>query len=235
MPRTPAATRSRKSRKERVLKGFRALGAEPTTRTRIVIGAMQAFRDKSLTDATVEDILQAAGVSRGTFYQYFRNKEDVMAELFAYSTRLLVERVQAEVAAVNEPFRKIERAVDVYLQLQLEDGKLVHALLAESMRPESRIGHLREWAIDTMVAFIDESVVAAQGRRLDPLVYRTLLLGVEALIMHVQAMGEFTPADAEHVRRVVTPIIVRTMALPDETLPELPGVRGGGRKRSVRT
>jgi AcrR family transcriptional regulator len=198
------------------------------TRGRIISGAMEAFDRVGVADCTVEDILRAAGVSRGTFYQYFRNKEDVLATVFQFSVRLLVERVREAISEVGEPFEKIERAVDIYLAMQMEQGRLIHGMLVEAMRPGSRMAELREWALDMMVSFIHDTVVAAQQRYVDPLVYRGLLVVVEGLVLHMRENPRFSAEQAAHIRRVVIPIIERTMALPGDQVPELPASASDG-------
>ena len=52
-----------------------------TARERILEGAKQVFSDMPYEQARVEDILQAAGISRPTFYRLFRNKEEVFVEV----------------------------------------------------------------------------------------------------------------------------------------------------------
>lgn len=49
------------------------------TRKRIVQSARQAFVKRGYVDCAVEDILQEAGISRGTFYAHFRSKNAVFA------------------------------------------------------------------------------------------------------------------------------------------------------------
>lgn len=192
------------------------------TRGRIIVGAMETFEKRGVAETTVEHILRKAEVSRGTFYQYFRSKDDVLATVFEYSVHLLVARVAAAIETVEAPFQKIERAVDVYLTMQLEQGRLIHGMLVEALRPGSPMAAMREWGMQTMVSFIDASVQAAQGRRVEPLVYRSLLAAVEGLVLHFQDEGRLTEDDAARIRSVVIPIIERTMALAGDALPDLP-------------
>jgi AcrR family transcriptional regulator len=53
----------------------------PSTRERILEGASAVFERLGYEATRVEDILQAAGVSRPTFYRVFRNKDEVYAEI----------------------------------------------------------------------------------------------------------------------------------------------------------
>lgn len=51
------------------------------TRKKLVETAKKIISDKGLTNVSVEDITDACGVSKGTFYTYFKRKEDIVFEL----------------------------------------------------------------------------------------------------------------------------------------------------------
>ena len=53
------------------------------TRTALLVGAYEHFVSVGYRATSVEDIHEAAGVSLGTFYQYFRDKADVVTTLVA--------------------------------------------------------------------------------------------------------------------------------------------------------
>lgn len=53
------------------------------TRAALLTSAYEAFTAQGYRSTSVQDIHERAGVSLGTFYQYFRDKADVMAALVA--------------------------------------------------------------------------------------------------------------------------------------------------------
>ena len=55
--------------------------AAAETRKRLVDVAKNLICTKGLVNVSVEEITQACGVSKGTFYTYFKRKEDVVLEL----------------------------------------------------------------------------------------------------------------------------------------------------------
>ena len=55
--------------------------AAAETRKRLVAAAKDLICTKGLVNVSVEEITQACGVSKGTFYTYFKRKEDVVLEL----------------------------------------------------------------------------------------------------------------------------------------------------------
>lgn len=61
--------------------GRRAAGEDPAKREQILDGAKRVFMEQGFDAASMNDITRAAGVSKGTIYVYFENKEDLFGEL----------------------------------------------------------------------------------------------------------------------------------------------------------
>ncbi|WP_461863669.1 TetR/AcrR family transcriptional regulator [Thermococcus sp.] len=51
------------------------------TREKLVNAAMELFASKGFDKTTVDEIVAKAGVAKGTFYLYFKSKEDLIKEL----------------------------------------------------------------------------------------------------------------------------------------------------------
>ncbi len=58
-----------------------AAGEDPSKREQILDGAWRIFKQKGFDAASMNDITKEAGVSKGTIYVYFENKEDLFAAL----------------------------------------------------------------------------------------------------------------------------------------------------------
>ncbi|HMA67536.1 MAG TPA: TetR/AcrR family transcriptional regulator [Desulfosalsimonadaceae bacterium] len=54
---------------------------ERSTRAALIAAAIAIFRQKGFQSARVSDIVAAAGVAQGTFYNYFRSKEAIFREI----------------------------------------------------------------------------------------------------------------------------------------------------------
>jgi AcrR family transcriptional regulator len=68
-------------------------------RERILDAVALVTSSASYAEMTVEDIIVTAGVSRRTFYEHFKNKEDVFLAAYDAVTAQLVERVVTAVDA----------------------------------------------------------------------------------------------------------------------------------------
>lgn len=71
------------------------------TRLRLLEAALAVIAEKGPDQASVEDFVAAAGVSRGTFYNYFPTIEDLLVALNSH----LAETFDAELARVTEGVR----------------------------------------------------------------------------------------------------------------------------------
>lgn len=60
-----------------------AAGADPDKRGQILDGAIPVFSEKGFDAASMNDICRSAGVSKGTLYVYFENKEDLFDAVVA--------------------------------------------------------------------------------------------------------------------------------------------------------
>ena len=60
-------------------------------RTRFLDAAWEEFTRVSFAEASTNQIVRRAGVPRGSFYQYFRDKEDLFHYLMTHARDHLVE------------------------------------------------------------------------------------------------------------------------------------------------
>lgn len=58
----------------------RQLEAQKTKR-KLITTALELFKNTGFYEINVEDITRVAGVSKGTFYTYFKRKEDIVLEI----------------------------------------------------------------------------------------------------------------------------------------------------------
>ena len=79
------------------------------TRRELVNTAIRLWQTQDFDDITVDAIVEAAGVSKGTFYYHFRRKEDLLVDL-GWAT---VDRVGTEAEEDYRVNRDLDRAIEV--------------------------------------------------------------------------------------------------------------------------
>ena len=104
------------------------------TRHRIFHAAIDLFREKGFEQTTVDEITEKADVAKGTFFNYFRRKEAVLA--FLSETRLQAIEENAE-AFLAEPRPARAKLMDLYSTAasayEEEDRELSRYVLIELM------------------------------------------------------------------------------------------------------
>lgn len=91
----------------------------------IALSSIDVFIEKGLQRATVEEIAKNAGVAKGTVYNYFSSKEEIVVTIWDYFETVRAEYVDNEVKNINSTKEKFK----VYFQFyKFIDEKLLDKL-----------------------------------------------------------------------------------------------------------
>ena len=124
----------------------------------------------------------------------------------------LVDGIQSAIREEENPVKQVVLAIESYVEFQRVGGPGLIALQAEAIRTDSPLGERREETLDQLVAVFDEGVQEAVGQSCDPLVYRSVLMGIEAMVIHLQREGRFNEEDSARVQAVGIPILLQVIA-----------------------
>ena len=107
------------------------------TRENIIESAKKVISEKGFKEASIEDITQKAGVAKGTFYTYFKTKEEIIKELMAtkfikFEDDFLDKPLQEKIKEYNKNLMNQIQSCDVEICRQWiinnlwNDAKLVY-------------------------------------------------------------------------------------------------------------
>lgn len=91
------------------------------TRRVLMEAALGLFYDKGIFWTKIEDITEQADVGKGTFYQYFDTKEDLLAELLKQGLGQLLMRTKEAIRLVRPGPELIKKIVEARLDFFLEN------------------------------------------------------------------------------------------------------------------
>lgn len=199
-------------------------------RGRIMEAAGRTFGVHGWVGTTVEGVLKEAGISRPTFYKYFRNLEEVLGEVVRRANEDLVASLAAQVGAEHDPFGKIEAAVDAFLDWGERMGVLVRVLYAEAHLRESPVSKHRDRTLGAMASMFALQAEASGRAGTDPLVFDALVHVIEHLGSGY-LVGARSPARRRRCRAAILRIVLATLAEGDDAVrvPPLPKRSPGGR------
>ena len=89
--------------------------------------AFDLFTGKGFAKTTVSDIVNQAGLAKGTFYLYFKDKFEIRARLIARTAEKLFKAANTELKKVNVP--KFEDKIIFIVDYVLEQMKKNKAVL----------------------------------------------------------------------------------------------------------
>jgi AcrR family transcriptional regulator len=113
-----------------------------------VTAAGRVFAEKGVANTAVSDIVKAAGVAQGTFYLYFKTKEDVLVAVVERTVDRLLDTAEAAVnadglsavdrfMALKDALVRVEADAPVELieLLHLPENRALHDRMAEHLLP----------------------------------------------------------------------------------------------------
>lgn len=144
---------------EKAQPGVRAAKKE-STRAQLIATAIDLFARNGIDGTTVEQIAAEAGVGKGTVYNYFAAKEDIVVAFIAELERSSLPAVK-RFAESRAPLEEIlEGFAWQLLKAKRDHVPFMHAFLARMMGPDNRFhDHLVE-----MQAAIDATLTALFSR-----------------------------------------------------------------------
>ena len=113
------------------------------TRRKLKKAALDVFSEKSVDAATVEEITEKADVGKGTLYQHFNDKEQMVITLVEEALEHLIERIRSYENTPETLEEMLEHLLDTHYDFSVESkeeflllfqGKLL--LKLESEAPE---------------------------------------------------------------------------------------------------
>ncbi|MDO8650927.1 MAG: TetR/AcrR family transcriptional regulator [Undibacterium sp.] len=84
-------------------------------RQRLVESAMLVFAEKGVGASVIPDVVAAAEVSQGTFYNYFRTNEEILVAVSEELNNELLAMIESEVGSYQDPVKRIACGIRLYL------------------------------------------------------------------------------------------------------------------------
>ena len=146
-------------------------------RKQIIDVATHLFATSGYKDTNIAEIARTAGVSEGTIYEYFLNKESLLIDIPEDKLGKLLDQVTG-----SEPDDELRRIIHTIFKFYNEDHDY-STILVLMLRPNKNFYCSESNKIlDKIFTAIKKTVSAGQERgifrqNLDPSVYRDLLFG----------------------------------------------------------
>jgi AcrR family transcriptional regulator len=177
------------------------------TRGALIAAGRRLFSERPVDAVTVDDIVQAAAVGKGSFYNHFADREG-LARAISAQIRAAVEEIIGRVnAGETDPARRIARAVCAYLRFPLDEPEPARVLVRAHSGHTSLEAPLNRGLVEDVAAGL------AAGRLAVPTLEAGLLyvLGVTQLAL-ARVVQE--PSLAVSLAQQMVSLMLRGLGLP---------------------
>ena len=203
------ATKTKKSVKNRSQKRAKR------TRKKLKRAALDVFSEKSVDAATVEEITEKADVGKGTLYQHFEDKEEIVVTLVDEAVEHLIERIRSYESSPETLEDMLEHLLNAHYEFSvgakeefmlLFQGKLLLRLESDTLDEleEPYLRYLEE---------IENQLAAYISPRIDPIKIRRLACAVAGFVFGFFsfAMIGMTPGEIETSVNPLRRVFVRSL------------------------
>jgi AcrR family transcriptional regulator len=159
------------------------------------------FAAKGPDAPTIDDFIKAAGIARGTFYNYFKSTSELLAATSRWLTDDLVESIEKEISAFKDPVVRHGMGLRYWMRKAEEDppwcsfvaatwfrGGFAEAAPMRNMRLGAKSGGIRctsvKAAYDLSMGTMRQAMIRMgeepqlRGRGYDDEIVRAILVGL---------------------------------------------------------
>jgi AcrR family transcriptional regulator len=179
-------------------------------RERLFAAVIDAVAENGYVHTSVAHILRRAGVSRSTFYELFRDKEDCFVAALQAREALLAEVLEETAALVAgqcaSPIERVEALLATYLDVVRSFPAEARALLIEVYAAGPRAVEQRDRALDRFVDVVAAAFGTTSGLLGDApeqrFAARILVGGVSSMVTHLVGAGHAERLPSVHAQLV---------------------------------
>jgi len=182
--------------------------------------AQRLFAKKGYEKCTVNDILNKIGIAKGTFYHYFKSKEEVLDGIIDRAAKQVLERAQA--AAQDPSLSSQEKLLRIFLALRMNDEKDT-GMIEEMHRPENALMHQKSLtSIVTLTVPVLAGVIEEGNQRGDfrcdyPEEYMQIFMA-SAVTLLDDGIFELSPEKQQSTFRALIAMLGKMLGIDDSRI-----------------
>lgn len=188
-------------------------------RNEILDASGKLFSIKGYDKCTIIDILDAVGIAKGTFYYYFKSKEDVLDAIIDRVTEIVV--VRAEEAASNPEVSPTLKILHVILSMKVE-SEVDHDIMGELHKPENALMHQKSLSLmvtriaPVLVRVVEEGISQGIFKSDFPTQYMQIFL-TSSITLLDDGIFQVKPEEQQMILRALLALLEKMLGVADET------------------
>jgi len=194
--------------------GAKSLGGKGSrTRAEILDHAARLFIERGVAGTNLQDIAEAAGLTRPALYYHFQSKEDVLSALVTQGAEEAAQRLRER--AQHGSFRERLRACAAVMVLWILESPARFRVMDRNehhLPPDLAARHAdgKRQVLEIFEALIKQGIAAGDLRPVDPAIAALTIIGM--CNWSAWWFNPEGPLDAEHVAERVADLAVASVA-----------------------
>lgn len=127
-------------------------------RDKMLYAALHLFTTKGFKETSILEIVEQARVSKTTFYQYFKSKEELLVSLFQQLAEEMIEAVENAVQQEKKVTYKAYAGIRRYIEICVDRSPVAQLLLVESVGVSQAVEKVRREALRRLADLIYQIV-----------------------------------------------------------------------------
>ena len=181
------------------------------TRSEILEAAAALFRAQGYGDTNLGDIAGYVGIGRTTLYEYFSDKEDILASLVEETVPGVVEEMLRGLPPALRARDRLAELIQRGLAFVSTDENLGSMLMRETPRlsneAQRRVRSAHRPLQDEIVRVVESGIASGEFRNFDPMLSAQIVYG----LMMAASTGLIRDADAKQRLHEVADTVVEVV------------------------
>lgn len=208
-------------------------------RKRLIESALIVFSQKGVGASVIPEVVAAAEVSQGSFYNYFRTNEDLLAAVSEELSNEMLALIESVVGTIADPALRVATAIRCYLRMARSyrlvarflasagmrvggEHSMVYDVLPPDLEEGARLGQFDPAALTVAVDVIKGTVLMAmqrmaQGRIAKDYPDQMVQAMLRSLGMSTEAAVQLTAAPLPRLAIPAESLLARVQARVDAT------------------
>jgi AcrR family transcriptional regulator len=187
--------------------GFSRSFVARNQRDRILMAVADATSERGYAQASVEDIIARAGVSRRTFYDLFKNKEDAFLAAYDEAVRRFMKSIRDDRTAERDFASRMTAGLRAFLELLAGAPSFARMCIVEVLAAGPEAVRRRNDAMTTLSAMIEDDARRLSSRPQSPVAVEMLVGGIYELVYSRLAAGR-----VDEIERLLPEVVYATLA-----------------------
>ncbi|HHQ1294910.1 TPA: bile-regulated transcriptional regulator BrtA [Listeria monocytogenes] len=182
---------------------------------RIIKSAKEVFQKQGYLKTSVQDMVDAAGISKGTFYNYFTSKEELAIVIFKQEYSVLHQRLEYTMGLDGTKKDNFTECLKIIIHFYTENGEILNITFSQTMIDDFN-AFLQNVRLKNM-EWVKNQLLEVYGKETEPYINDITMLLSGMAAMYVFASGSKN-VDSGLIERAIPYVVRRLDALVKDIL-----------------